>query len=156
MDILRRAKHDDYANLDVKGKIVLLVADGDPPNVDRSRLKDDESGEANARSHGAAGVISLPPRRYLRFMKSPQFKEMIAKRASVRLAKTVDGTLPTIMLAPDAADKFLALFGMKFEDVMDAASKGEAACAQGARSSANVPGRCRSHDIAEPERRRHS
>jgi Zn-dependent M28 family amino/carboxypeptidase len=59
-------------------------------------------------------------------MKSPQFKEMMAKRASVRLAKTVDGTLPTIMLAPDAAEKFLASFGMKFEDVMDAASKGEA------------------------------
>ena len=119
-------KHDDYANLDVKGKIVLLVADGDPPHVDRSRLKDDESGEANARSHGAVGVISLPSRRYLRFMKSPQFKEMVAKRASVRLAKTVDGTLPSIMLAPDAAGKFLASFGMKFEDVMEAASKGEA------------------------------
>lgn len=119
-------KHDDYSGIDVKGKIVLLVADGDPPNVDRSRLKDDESGEPAARAHGAAGVISLPSRRYLRFMKNPQFKEMIAHRSSVRLAKTVDGTLPSIMLAPDGAEKFLASFGMKFDDVMEAATKGEA------------------------------
>ncbi len=119
-------KHDDYAGLDAKGKIVLLVADGDPPGVDRSRLKDNESGEANARAHGAAGVISLPSRRYLRFMKSPQFKEMAARRAGVRLAKTVDGTLPSIMLAPDGGEKFLATLGMKFDDVLEATVKGQA------------------------------
>lgn len=118
-------KHDDYAGLDVKGKIV-LVADGDPKEVDRSRLKDTESGEAAARAHGAVGIISLPSRRFLRFMKNPQFKEMIAHRSSVRLEKTVDGTLPSIMLAPDAAEKLLGSAGVKFDDVMETAAGGGA------------------------------
>ncbi len=118
-------KHDDYAGLDVKGKIVLQMGDGDPKGVDRSMLKDDEFGEPAARAHGAAGVITLPAGRFLRFMKNPQFKERIASRESVRLAETVDGTLPSIMLAPDAAEKVVAAFGMKFGDLMEKAEKGE-------------------------------
>ena len=119
-------KHDDYAGLDVKGKIVLLVPDGDPANVDRSRLKDTESGEPNARAHGAAGVISLPVRRFMRMMKSPDFKEMLARRSSVRLAKSVDGTLPSITLAPDGGDKFLTPLGLNFVQLMEESGKGAA------------------------------
>lgn len=118
-------KHDDYAGQDVKGKIVLLLGDGDPKGVDRSRLKDDESGEQAARAHGAVGVIALPAGRFLRFMKNPQFKERMATRESVRLQETVDGTLPSIVLAPDAAEKIVAAFGMKFDELMDRASKSE-------------------------------
>lgn len=118
-------KHDDYAGVDVKGKIVLLLGDGDPKGVDRSRLKDEEFGEQAARAHGALGVIALPAGRFLRFMKNPQFKERMASRATVRLEETVDGTLPSIVLAPDAAETLLAEFGMKFDDVMEKSSKGE-------------------------------
>ena len=45
-------KHDDYANLDVKGKIVLIVS-GSPSDVDTSRLATNEQGESAARAHGA-------------------------------------------------------------------------------------------------------
>lgn len=117
--------HDDYADVNVKGKIVLLMGDGDPKGVDRSRLTDEESGEPAARVHGAAGVITLPTGRYLRFMKNPRFKEMVAQRESVRLLETVDGTLPSIVLSPDAGEKIAATFGMKFGDLMNKAEKGE-------------------------------
>lgn len=118
-------KHDDYAGVDVKGKIVLLMGDGDPKGVDRSRLNDDEFGEPAARAHGAIGIITLPAGRFLRFMKNPRFKETIAQRASVRLEETVDGTLPSIVLAPDAAEKIVAAFGMKFDELMRKSSKSE-------------------------------
>ena len=131
-------KYDDYAGLDVKGKIVLLLTEGDPPKVDRSRLKDSESGEPNARAHGAVGVISLPSRRYLRFMKSPEFKTRIATRFGIRLAKTVDGTLPTIILAPDAAEKLLEPLGMKLEDLMDAGVKGQTIAPKALQQSAKL------------------
>lgn len=114
--------HDDYAGLDVKGKIVLLVP-GAPKDVDESRLADGEQGEAAARAHGAIGVLSLPSRRFLRFMKNPNFMQMAAQRSSVRLAKTVEGTLPSVMLGPDATDKLPA--GLSFDQLMDAADKGE-------------------------------
>ncbi len=118
-------KHDDYSGVDVKGKIVLLLGDGDPKGVDRSRLKDNQSGEQAARGHGAAGAIMLPAGRFLRFMKNPEFKERMASRTAVRLEQTVDGTLPSIVLAPDTAEKVLAAFGMKFDQLMEKSSKGE-------------------------------
>lgn len=52
-------QHDDYAGLNVKGKIV-LIASGAPPSLQHTGLGDDERGEAAAVAHGAIGLIKLP------------------------------------------------------------------------------------------------
>jgi len=57
--------HDDYAGLDVKGKIVLIVP-GMPPDVDISRLEENESGQGAARAHGAAAYCNCRRNAYWR------------------------------------------------------------------------------------------
>src|SRR5579864_2053660 len=78
-------KHDDYAGLDVKGKIVLLIPGVSVPGIDSSKLHDNESGQGAAQAHGAVGVIQLPPQRFLDFMKDKGFAERAATRESVQL-----------------------------------------------------------------------
>lgn len=103
-------KHDDYAGLDVKGKIV-LTAPGNA-GLDPSLLTDDEQGEGAARAHGAIAVLRIPSQRMAGMMKSPMFRERITQREEVRLAKELKGSLPVISLGPDLADKLLASAGM--------------------------------------------
>src|SRR5882672_7385551 len=100
-------KHDDYAGLDVKGKIV-LIAPGTPSGIDSSRLSTSEQGQGAARAHGAVGILQLPPQRFLEAMKDKSFLERFASRETVRLAKEADGGLPGLVLGPDAAEKVLA------------------------------------------------
>lgn len=57
-------KHDDYAGLDVKGKIV-VIAGGAPETLIGVRLSDEESGYRLASARGAAGVILMPPSQLL-------------------------------------------------------------------------------------------
>src|SRR5882672_349183 len=52
-------KHDDYADLDVKGKIVLL-ASGMPEGVDGGKLSDAEQDTGAALAHGALGILVVP------------------------------------------------------------------------------------------------
>jgi Zn-dependent M28 family amino/carboxypeptidase len=116
-------KHDDYANLDVKGKIV-LVASGMPEGVDLSSVGRDEEGERAAAAHGAVGVLQLPSTRFAEFMKRKEFKERAASRETVRLAKDVDGALPVVVLAPDLAQKLLSSLGLRAREIQDAQAEG--------------------------------
>jgi hypothetical protein len=52
-------KYDDYANLDVKGKIVVMT-EGTPEALKNARIGEAERSFAAALSHGAAGAIMLP------------------------------------------------------------------------------------------------
>jgi hypothetical protein len=52
-------KYDDYAGLDVKGKIV-VVLDGMPETLSNVRLSQEEKDSPAAISHGAVGVIIVP------------------------------------------------------------------------------------------------
>lgn len=112
-------KHDDYAKVDAKGKIVLFVS-GNPEGLDPSRVGRDEAGERAAAAHGAVGVLQIPPARFLDMMKRKDFKERAASRESVRLAKDMDGTLPVAVLSPDMAEKLLPLLGLRWKDIQDA------------------------------------
>ena len=47
-------KHDDYAGLDVKGKIVLIVP-GTPTGIDASKLAENESGQGAAQGPRSSG-----------------------------------------------------------------------------------------------------
>jgi hypothetical protein len=115
-------KHDDYAGLDAKGKIVLLVS-GTPAGVDPSKLAETEQGQGAARAHGAVGILQIPPARFMEFMKDKTQVERFASRESVRLAKDTEGRLPTLMLGPDAADKILAAAGLSLKAVSEAVEK---------------------------------
>lgn len=116
---------DDYANLDVKGKIVLLVP-GAPAGIDRSALGEKEQGEAAARAHGAIGVIQLPQERFLEFMRNREFRTRFGGRETVRLARESDGRLPQITLSPELAEKVLDAFGLSINDVYSTDKKGHA------------------------------
>jgi len=111
--------HDDYAHVDVKGKIV-LVASGVPEGVDRSKLEDKEQGEEAAKAHGAIAVLQLPQQRFVGFMRSRDFKDRVGLRESVRLARESEGRLPQITLGPELADKVLSTLGLSLKEVFEA------------------------------------
>ena len=92
-------KHDDYAGVDVKGKIVLAVSEI-PAGIDASHLTPEQQGSAAAAAHGAAGILIVPPQRFLDFMKQKSVMQSLATRESVRLAMS-EGKIPAIALGPD-------------------------------------------------------
>jgi hypothetical protein len=51
--------YDDYAGLDVHGKIVVMRS-GEPAELKNVRLRDDEHAEQAALAHGAIGAIRIP------------------------------------------------------------------------------------------------
>ena len=115
-------QHDDYAGLDVKGKIVLMVQ-GTPAGVDLSRLANNESGEGAARAHGASGILQVPPQRMLELMKNKSFQERAATRETVRLARDSDGKLPMLTLGPDLAEGLLAAGGLDLKNIFESVSR---------------------------------
>jgi hypothetical protein len=54
-----RSGHDDYTDLNAKGKIVVM-AGGLPDALKKLKLNDDEQAEAAALAHGAIGLIRIP------------------------------------------------------------------------------------------------
>jgi hypothetical protein len=115
-------KIDDYAGLDVKGKIVLIVP-GIPSGVDATKLGENESGSGAAQAHGAVGILQLPSQRFLELMKNKGFAERAAGRESVRLAKDSEGKLPTATLGPGVAEEILSAVGLDLKNVYDLGRK---------------------------------
>ncbi len=121
----RTQKHDDYAGLDVKGKIVLL-APGIPAGVDPSQISEQEQGSGAARAHGAAGMLVIPPQRMLEFMKNKNFQERASSRETVRLAREAEGGLPSLTLGPAVAEELLAECGLDLKNIYDAVAHKQA------------------------------
>lgn len=112
-------KHDDYAGLDVKGKIVLIVR-GAPEGVDDSKVVDRERGEEAARAHGALGVLALPPKEYVNFLRDKNFRERAGERESIVLAKSsTEPEIPVLTLGPDLAEKILAPMAVDLEKLYE-------------------------------------
>lgn len=112
-------KHDDYSGLDVKGKIVVMDGNGIPEGVDSSKLTDEERGQKAARAHGAVGILAVPPQRMVNFFKSKDFKERVAERESVGLAKNDEAGIPAVVLGPDLADKILASMALDLKTLYE-------------------------------------
>lgn len=112
-------KHDDYAGLDVKGKIVLLATS---PREDGSGLPENEHGGGAARAHGAVAVLQGPSQRIAGQMGSKVFQERFARRETVHLEKN-SGRLPTVTLAPELADRLFSAAGLSLKAVQEAVSK---------------------------------
>jgi hypothetical protein len=117
-------KHDDYAGLNVKGKIV-LVAPGNA-GLDPSGLEDSEQGEGAARAHGALAVLRIPSRQLGNIMRSSGYRDRVLQRQDVRLIQEVEGALPTVTLGPDMADKLLGAVGLSLNAVYSAVEKKQA------------------------------
>ncbi len=117
----RSQGHDDYANLDVKGKIVLLVP-GVPAGVEQLRLGDDEQGVGAAQTHGAVGVIQVPQQRFAEVMNNKPLMELILSRETVHLWTRAESKIPVVMLGPELADKVLATLGLNLKTVYEAAT----------------------------------
>jgi hypothetical protein len=117
--------HDDYAGLDVKGKIV-FIAPGNPAHIDSSKIPASGRGPAAAMAHGAVGVLTLTPPQYAGFVKSPEFKQWLLSREDVTLAAVVGKSgLPSITLLPVNADRLLAPIGLTVDKLYAKANAGE-------------------------------
>jgi hypothetical protein len=113
---------DDYAGLDVKGKIV-LIAPGTPAGVDSSKFGAGESGQDAARAHGAIGILQLPAQRLLDAMKNKGFQERASVRDTVRLAKDAESKLPAVTMGPGLAEAILAAGGLDLKSVYEMVSR---------------------------------
>jgi hypothetical protein len=117
--------HDDYAGLDVTGKIVFFVP-GTPAGIDSSKIPERERGSAAAQAHGAAGVLTVGPSQYASFMKSPEFKRWLLSREDVQLAARLgQSKVPSVVLLPAGADRLLAPLGLTLDKLYARADAGE-------------------------------
>ncbi len=130
--------HDDYAGLDVKGKIVLMMAGGGPQGVDVSKLQETESGVDAARAHGAVGALLLPTGRLVDLMKDKNFRERVAARESVRLARDPKEVIPAPILSPELAEKLLAPLGTNFASLSESVKKHEPLAPKPLNTSAHI------------------
>jgi hypothetical protein len=102
--------HDDYAGLDVKGKIV-LVASGAPEQLKHVVLGADEQEEGAAFAHGAAAAIMLPPAQFL--IAWEQIKGFLGQaRLGLPPLPARDGkVLPTIAAGPALLNALAKVLG---------------------------------------------
>jgi hypothetical protein len=107
--------YDDYAGIDVKGKIVVM-AYGTPKQVDPREIGDDEDGEPAALAHGASAVIILPPSRYLRSWRTPRGAAYFSNRKFTRLAASEKPGIPSLTVGPDAVQAILTALGTTEDD----------------------------------------
>lgn len=116
-------KHDDYAGADVKGKIVLAFSDL-PAGIEAAAVKPGQQGAEAAAAHGAAGILLIPPQRFLEFLRQKSVMQNFALRERVSLAKA-EGKIPALTLGPDTAQKLLSAAGMDLKSAAEAAKKRE-------------------------------
>jgi peptidase M28-like protein len=101
--------YDDYAGLDVKGKIVVLVM-GVPDQLKGVKLGDGETGEEAAAAHGAAGVMAIDPR----FLPQWAMLKNYILRESASLPPRTDpaGKVPpTFLVGPNVIKAFAKAMG---------------------------------------------
>lgn len=109
-------KHDDYAGIDAKGKIVMIVS-GMPAGIDSSRLKDSESDMEAAVAHGAVGMIRVPSTQLVAAMANPGFKERALRQESIRLTLSKEKRIPGVRVAPAVLNKILAKLDLTVEKI---------------------------------------
>ena len=115
-----RFHHDDYAGLDVKGKIV-LIAPGVPEGIDSSRLEDEEKDDDAAFAHGAVAVFVIPAKYYADAMAAGSFRDRGSER--VRLTAAPVNPLPIVRLNPALSDQLLAPAGLTIKQIHEAGTK---------------------------------
>lgn len=116
--------HDDYADIDVQGKIVFAFP-GAPEGLDASRIGDGQRGLQAAVSAGAKALITLPPVRFARFARGPGFKRQVLRQRRIALEtgqRNSDGN--RLMLSAGPADAILAELDLTFDEAVERIKEG--------------------------------
>ncbi len=123
-------KHDDYAGVEVKGKIVLIVS-GAPPNFPtdpRAYYSSDRLKQRTAAAHGAVGVLTLNT-------ITDEKRQPFEKRAlqmgiapmlyleNGRPENAIEGIRVSALVSPAAAEKILAGAPMTVDAILADAEK---------------------------------
>lgn len=120
-------RYDDYAGLNVKGKIV-VIAGGTPDRLKGVRLGSDEHADGAALAHGAVGAIKLPDAQTL--LAWDQIKVWLGGSQQLGLPprRAVSGkSLPQITAGPDLIKAIARLMGKQSPDLIPPAAKLEPA-----------------------------
>lgn len=91
-------KHDDYAGLDVKGKIVVVVM-GSPSTLSNARVSEDEVFTGAARAHGARAAIVIPSPQLL--VAWEQLKTFFQQESVGLPPKPLGKSIPSFMAGPN-------------------------------------------------------
>jgi Peptidase family M28 len=105
-------KYDDYAGLDVRGKIVVMFAEAMPAALKGVAISDEEKGEHAAAAHGAAGAIGILPAPMI--AQWSQMKAFLSRPDQLGLPphSTADGkTFPIIIAGPSLIKAIAAAMG---------------------------------------------
>ncbi|HSR67619.1 MAG TPA: M28 family peptidase [Acidobacteriota bacterium] len=109
--------HDDYADLDLQGKVAFALSGG-PAGMDD--VPDAGEKSVMASRAGAAGFLSMPPERFLRVMRRPTFKRFILSRDQVSLVESPSVNRPSaVILTPDSAAPLLTAAGLVLDIAYD-------------------------------------
>ena len=110
--------HDDYAGLDVKGKVVVIML-GAPDSLQDVKLEEHEQGEKAAIAHGAAGLILVAPQ----FLHQwEQFKRYIGRDSSglPPPSSTSGKDFPVITAGPPLVQAIASMMGKEVSYLMEA------------------------------------
>jgi hypothetical protein len=115
--------HDDYAGIDVKGKIVVLVQ-GTPDALKNAKLRDEEKDLQPALSHGAAGVIFIPPPQFMTGWEQIKGYLMARDQLGLPPRESSSGkTIPSLGAGPNLIKALARAMGKDASYLTDAAGK---------------------------------
>jgi hypothetical protein len=119
--------YDDYAGLDLKGKIALINY-GKPNQLLNKDIGEDERGAAAALAHGAAAALCLPAHDGRPSWAGYKFEgdEDNLKMDGEREDKNGDGDLPQMEISPKLARALLSSININLETLINQATIGEA------------------------------
>jgi Peptidase family M28 len=109
--------HDDYAELNVKGKVVVMRG-GVPASLTKVRLRDDEQAESAALAHGAIGAIKIPDPSML--ISWEQLKNWLVSQQQLGLPPkpTASGkSFPEITAGPELIKAIAKAMGKESSDL---------------------------------------
>jgi Zn-dependent M28 family amino/carboxypeptidase len=125
--------HDDYANVDVKGKIVMVLygAPASLPSSERAHFSPTDQKQKMAAAHGAAGFLTVwagdqekrtPFKRFAGFVQSPRMRWLDAKGQPSEVNRSIRGEA---YLSSDAARKLFDGAPQTFDQALAAAVAGK-------------------------------
>jgi hypothetical protein len=115
-----RSNYDDYAGLNVKGKIV-VIADGSPESLKNARLSDGEQADAAALAHGAIGAIKIPDAQTL--LGWDQIKAYLGGSELLGLPPKAGKRLPEIAAGPELIKAIAKAMGKENHDLINYGGK---------------------------------
>jgi hypothetical protein len=119
---------DDYAGIDVRGRIVVIVS-GTPKGIDTSKLRDEQRGPAAAKARGAVGVILMHGESQYKLVleasTKPDFAKNVAAAQFSDLAADKNATFPQARPRAQFVAALAGAFGMTVDELYDRVKDGK-------------------------------